>query len=88
VLLAPVARATHASTSLRARSMLLVGQLSEAKGEYEAAINNYLKIARFFESEADLAAEGLWRGAQLLEQQATGKIPMPEPKTVQTASRK
>jgi hypothetical protein len=28
-----------------------------------------------------VAAEGLWRGANLLEKEASGKIPMPKPAT-------
>ena len=58
--------------------MLLAKSLSEKKA-YNDAINNYIKIATFFESEAELAAEGLYEGAQLLEQQAAGKIPLKDP---------
>lgn len=69
-LLGPVAKATHASTNLRARAMMLVGRISQAQGNTDAAINNYVKIGSFFKAESALAAEGLWLGAQLMEQKA------------------
>ncbi len=65
--LQPVTRATQAPTNLRARAMLLVGEISEAKGDNDAAINNYIKLGTLFPAETELAPEGLWRGAQLLE---------------------
>ena len=85
-LLGPVAKATHASTNLRAKAMLLIGKIAEERGEFEAAINNYIKIGGFFASESDLAAEGLWRGGQLLEKQANGQIAMPAPRSVRTVA--
>ncbi|MDB6153868.1 MAG: repeat-containing protein, partial [Chthoniobacteraceae bacterium] len=57
----------RASTNLRARAMLLVGEISEAKGQPDGAINNYIKLGTLFPAESELAPEGLWRGAQLLE---------------------
>jgi TolA-binding protein len=76
-LLANVSRQTHAPAALRAKSMLLLGKIFETQGKYEEAINNFIKIGVFFEGVPDIAAEGLWRGAQLQEQQASGKIPIP-----------
>ncbi len=76
-----VIRATNAETGLRARAMLLGGKIQEAlfeeakaankKTEADAAlmgaIDYYKKIAPYFESETEQAAEGLWRAGQLLE---------------------
>jgi predicted negative regulator of RcsB-dependent stress response len=69
-LLKGVASATHTSTNLRARAMMLLGRISQAQGNIDAAINNYVKIGSFFKAETELAAEGLWLGGQLLEQKA------------------
>jgi tetratricopeptide (TPR) repeat protein len=74
-----VIKAQKASAELRAKSMLLQGKILEADHRYEAAINNYIKIGTFFSGVPKIAAEGLWRGAQLQERQGTGDIPMPTP---------
>jgi hypothetical protein len=50
--------------------MMLLGRISQAQGNIDAAINNYVKIGSFFKAETELAAEGLWLGGQLLEQKA------------------
>ena len=68
-LLIPIARAQTATTELRADAMLLGGKIQEEQGNLEAAIDYYIKIATFFQSVPDAAAEGLWRGGQLLEKQ-------------------
>ena len=79
-LLIGIARAALAPAELRAKSMMLLANIDEARGDYEAAINNYIKIdAAFGNGVPDLSAEGLFRGAQLLEQEGRGKIPMPTP---------
>jgi len=75
--LAEVAKKLAAPVPLRAKAMLLLAKSLEAQGEYAEAINNYVKIGNFFESEAEIASEGLWLAGQLLEKQATGEIPMP-----------
>ena len=75
-----VAKSNTGSPKLRAQSMMLVAKALEKLGKFEEAINNYIKIATFFEAERDLAAEGLWRGSQLIEKQVTGEIPRPKPK--------
>lgn len=76
--------APAATAELRANAMLLGGRIQERRHEQfaeagraaearealAAAINYYLKIAVFYEAVRDAAAEGLWRGAQLLEKQA------------------
>ncbi|HZH97874.1 MAG TPA: tetratricopeptide repeat protein, partial [Fimbriimonadaceae bacterium] len=76
-LLAGVSKRTDAPVQLRAKSMLLLGKVLQADGKHEEAINNYIKISTFFEGVPDIAAEGLWLGAQLQEKQASGEIPMP-----------
>ena len=74
-----VMKAQKASAELRAKSMLLLGKIFEADHRFEAAINSYIKIAVFYSGVPKIAAEGLWRGAQLQERQGTGEIPMPTP---------
>ena len=59
--------------------MLLFARINEDKGQYDSAIDNYIKIARLYTGVPEAAAEGLWRGAQLLEKQANGQLPMPTP---------
>ncbi len=71
-LLVQVIRANTATVELRAKASLLMGSIQEAKGDLVAAINQYIKIPFFFGSAAEQAAEGLWRGGQLLEKQAEG----------------
>ncbi|MGB8355269.1 MAG: tetratricopeptide repeat protein [Chthoniobacteraceae bacterium] len=75
-LLIPIMRAQSASATaeLRANAMLLGGQIQEDKHDIEAAIDYYIKVASYYESVAPAASEGLWRGGQLLEQQAA-KLP-------------
>lgn len=73
-----VAGKNTGTVSLRARAMMLLAKSLEAEKDYEGAINNYIKIAHFFESEKEIAAEGLWLGAQLLEKQSKGEI-VPQP---------
>lgn len=70
----PVAKATTASPEVRARAMMLIGQICEDQGDIDAAINNFIKISIFFEGLPELAAEGLWRGAQLQEKKASGQV--------------
>ena len=81
-LLGGVIRATTATAELRANSMLMFGYLMvekskaatdpKQKGEFLAnAIDNFIKIAQFYAGVPKAAAEGLWMGSQLLEQQAS-----------------
>jgi TolA-binding protein len=76
-LLVNVSKQTHAPAPLRAKAMLLLGKTLQAQGKYDEAINSFVKISVFFEGVPEIAAEGLWLGAQLQEQQADGKIPIP-----------
>jgi hypothetical protein len=70
-------KAPNASSELRAKSMLLLGRIFEDTQRYAEAIDSYIKISAYYKAIDRVAAEGLWRGAQLLERQATGEIPMP-----------
>ena len=70
-LLIQVFRAPTANVELRANAMLLHAKIQEGKNEIPPAIDQYLKIAAFFESVPTVAAEGLWCGGQLLEKQAS-----------------
>lgn len=69
-LLIQVFRAPTASVELRANAMLLHAKIQEEKNELAPAIDQNLKIALFYDSVPAVAAEGLWRGGQLLEKQA------------------
>jgi hypothetical protein len=59
--------------------MLLLGKIHEENKRYTEAIDNYVKISVYYGAIREVAAEGLWRGAQLLERQANGELPMPTP---------
>ena len=74
-----VIKAQKATPELRAKSMLLLGDIHRDNGRIPLAIDNYIKISVFYTGVPKVAAEGLWRGAQLLEDQSTGKYPMPTP---------
>ncbi|MHA3771383.1 tetratricopeptide repeat protein [Verrucomicrobiota bacterium sgz303538] len=74
-----VVNSKTASAELRAHAMLLFARINEDKGQHESAIDNYIKVARLYTGVPDAAAEGLWRGAQLLEKQANGQLAMPTP---------
>lgn len=71
-LLIGIIRAQTATAELRANSFLLAGKTQEQKGAIEPAIDYFIKIAAFYEGVPAAAAEGLWRGGQLLEKQAAG----------------
>ncbi|MEI7957555.1 MAG: tetratricopeptide repeat protein [Verrucomicrobiota bacterium] len=69
-LLIQVLRARTGSIELRANAMLLHATIQEEKKEIPPAIDEFLKIPLYYESVPAAAAEGLWRGGQLLEKQA------------------
>ncbi len=77
-----VIKAQKASAELRAKSMLLLGRIHEDNRRFAEAIDNYVKISVYYGAIKPAAAEGLWRGAQLLERQASGELPMPTPPPV------
>ena len=72
--LGPVARATAGPVEIRAKAMMTLGEIAEAEGDIDTAINNYIKIATFFEGVPEFASDGLWRGAQLQEKKASGEL--------------
>ena len=51
--------------------MLLVARIHEAKGNIDSAIDNYGKIAAFYDGIPTAAAEGLYKAGELIEQQLT-----------------
>ena len=69
-LLVGVVANRNASTNVRAHAMALIGDIYSAKGNIEQAIDAYLKTAAYYGGVPDAAAEGLFKGAQLLEKQA------------------
>jgi TolA-binding protein len=82
-LLSGLIRAPTATADLRANAMLLGGTImtekakaatdQKQKDEFQAAaIDYFIKIAQFYGGVPTAAAQGLWMGAQLLEQQANG----------------
>jgi TolA-binding protein len=79
-LLVGIVGSRTASASLRAHAFLLVGQIQEGKGNITAAIDSYLKTAAYYGGVADAAAEGLWRGGQMLEKQAADLTEQSTPK--------
>ena len=72
--LAPVASSRTGTAPTRAKAMMTLGQIAEAEGDVDSAINNYVKISMLFEGLREFAAEGLWRGAQLQEKKASGEV--------------
>ena len=80
-LLTAIIRATTATAELRANSMLLFGAImleqrklaTDPKKKEEllnGAIDSYIKIPQFYGGVPRAAAEGLWMGSQLIEEQA------------------
>jgi TolA-binding protein len=69
-----------ATAPLHAHALLLIGDIFSAKGNIPAAIDSYLKTAAFYAAVPDAASEGLWHGAQLLEQQAKSLTETSTPK--------
>lgn len=80
-LLGGVIRAPNATAELRANSMLTFGYImvekkklatdpKEQRKFLDSAIDNFIKIAQFYGGVPQAAAEGLWVGSQLLEEQA------------------
>lgn len=69
-LLVGIVGSRNAPATLRAHAFLLVGDIQAARNNIDAAIDSYLKTAAYYGGVADAAAEGLWKGGQLLENQA------------------
>jgi TolA-binding protein len=79
-LLVPIVSSRTATAALRARAFLLIGDIQAAKGNIAAAIDSYMKTSVFFAGVPDAAAQGLWRGAQMLVKQAAGLTEQSTPK--------
>jgi len=69
-LLSGIVLSRNATAALRAHAFLLIADIQAAKGNITGAIDSYLKTALEFGGVPDAAAEGLWRGGQMLEKQA------------------
>lgn len=78
--LPPIMRSQTATVELKADATMLYGDImlmrakaatdpKDAKEKTLAAIDYYLQIAAFYPAATRQAAEGLWKGAQLLEEQ-------------------
>ena len=70
-LLIPILQSESAPVEIRAHAMLLGGTIQEEKGNQDAAIDYYIKIASLNGEMPMLASEGLWKAGQLLERQST-----------------
>ncbi|MEQ1850577.1 MAG: tetratricopeptide repeat protein, partial [Chthoniobacteraceae bacterium] len=75
---------TGKSFELQAKALLLVGRLQEANKDFDGAIETYGKIHNRFASVPKLAADGLWKAAEIAEKQAKGDPAFP----VKTAKEK
>ncbi len=64
---------TGKSFELQAKALFLIGRIQEAKKEYDGAIETYAKIQDRYASVPRVAAEGLWKAAELAERQARGE---------------
>jgi len=80
-ILTGIIRSNIASAELRANAMFLFAQIYDDQAARETdpvkkdqalnnAIDNYIKISQFYAGVPLVAAEGLWKGSQLLELQA------------------
>lgn len=77
-----ISRLTRVANSVRnvkefelpAKALFLIARLQEASGDYDNAIDTYIKIHARYASVPRIAGDGLWAGAQLLERQAKGEI--------------
>ena len=71
---------------LPAKALFLIGRIQEKQKDYDEAIRTYLKIHTRYASVPSVSGDGLWAGAQLLEGQANGSIPVRTPKEMQAAA--
>jgi len=97
-LLGGIIRAQNATAELRANSFLLYGHIMKDKMAAEAdpkkkaencgaAIDFFMKIPQFYSGVPAAAAEGLWEGGQLLEQQAATLTEESKPKKSEQLAR-
>ena len=68
---------TGKSFELQAKALFLIGRIQEAKKEFEGAVETYAKIQDRYASVPKVAAEGLWKAAELAEKQARGEAGYP-----------
>ena len=68
---------TGKSFELQAKSLFLIGRIQEAKKDFDGAIETYAKIQDRYASAPKIAAEGLWKAADLAEKQARGESGFP-----------
>ena len=68
---------TGKSFELQAKALFLIGRIQEAKKDCDAAIETYAKIHNRFASVPKIAAEGLWKAADIAEKQARGDAAFP-----------
>lgn len=68
---------TGKSFELQAKSLFLIGRIQEAKKDFESAADTYAKIHKSFASVPKIAAEGLWKAAEICEKQARGDAAYP-----------
>ncbi len=61
---------------LPAKALFLIARIHESRADYDNAIDTYIKIHTRYASVPKIAGDGLWAGAQLLERQARGEIPV------------
>jgi|GEM_PF-1294332 len=57
---------------LQARALYLTGQIYEQMQDYDNAIASYSKISARFGSVSKVAADGLWKAAEIAEKQSNG----------------
>jgi TolA-binding protein len=62
---------TGKNFELQAKALFLSGRLLEARKDFDAAVETYRKVHGSYSSVPKLAAEGLWKAAQIAEKQAT-----------------
>lgn len=62
---------------LQARAMILVARMLEAKQDFDGAIEYYLKVQDRYASVPKVAADGLWKAAELAEKQAKNEPGFP-----------
>ena len=68
---------TGKSFELQAKSLFLIGRIQEARKDFDSAVDTYAKIHKSFASVPKIAAEGLWKAAEIAEKQARGDAAYP-----------
>src|SRR5204862_2562092 len=58
---------TGKNFELQAKALFLAGRLKEAKKDFDGAIDTYKMIHAQYASVPKIAAEGLWKAAQIAE---------------------